>query len=242
MLYWTEWGTVARIRKASMDGSTNTTIHDANITRPYSLAIDLHFQMLYWGDETFHRIETSTVNGAHRRVITSISIDHPFSLSLLANNLYFSDWTFGVRSVNISGEETPTTIYDNFCDFMYPYGLRVISIQRQPQGIDITKSVLGRVYVTAWTSQLYTLLNGGVILCVPAMQNPCFVYIHVAMWLQVCCTVSGQNYPTKGLPCSIIHKLVATQFSQNYVLIQACILRAVTPPSQYISAILTYRS
>ena len=139
MLYWTEWGTAARIRKASMDGSSKTTIHDTNITRPYSLAIDLNFQMLYWGDETFHRIETSTVNGAYRRVITNIGIDRPFSLSLLANNLYLSDWTFGVRSVNKSGEEAPTTIYgiDNFCEFIYPHGLRVISIQRQPQGIDI---------------------------------------------------------------------------------------------------------
>ena len=120
-----------------MDGSTKTTIHDANITRPYSLAIDLNFQMLYWGDETFRRIETSTVNGAHRRVITNTGIDHPFSLSLLANNLYLSDWTFGVRSVSKSGEEAPTTIYNNFCQFIHPYGLRMISIQRQPQGIAI---------------------------------------------------------------------------------------------------------
>ena len=36
-----------------------------------------------------------------------------------------------------------------------------------------------------------------------AMQNPCFVYtviIYVAVWLQVCYTVTSQNYPTKGIP------------------------------------------
>ena len=40
-----------------------------------------------------------------------------------------------------------------------------------------------------------------------AMQNPCFIYtvtINVAVWLQVCCTVSGQNYPTKGLPYTVL--------------------------------------
>ena len=58
------------------------------------------------------------------------------------------------------------------------------------------------------------------------MQISCFVYtviIHVPLWLQVCSTVSGQSYPTKGIPCSITHRLMATvSLSQN------------------ISAILTY--
>ena len=67
-----------------MDGSANITIHDTNITRPYSLTIDLNPQMLYWADHTFDRIETSTVNGAHRRVITNMGVDQPFSLSLFA--------------------------------------------------------------------------------------------------------------------------------------------------------------
>jgi hypothetical protein len=40
------------------------------------------------------------------------------------------------------------------------------------------------------------------------------------------CVVAGVLYsqseldPTKGLPYSIIHRLVATQFSQNHVLVQ----------------------
>ena len=118
-----------------MDGSANITIHDTNITRPYSLTIDLNPQMLYWADHTFDRIETSTVNGAHRRVITNMGVDQPFSLSLFADSLYFSDWTFGVCSVNKSGGEAPTTIYNDFCDSIYSYGLRIISIRRQPHGI-----------------------------------------------------------------------------------------------------------
>ena len=51
----------------------------------------------------------------------------------------------------------------------------------------------------------------------------CFVYtviLHVPLWLQVCCTVSGQSYPTMGIPYSIIYRLVATRFSLNYVLMQ----------------------
>ena len=46
-----------------------------------------------------------------------------------------------------------------------------------------------------------------------AMQIVYTVILHVALWLQVCCTVSGQSCPTKGIPYSIIHRPVATQFS-----------------------------
>ena len=51
-----------------------------------------------------------------------------------------------------------------------------------------------------------------------AMQTPCFVYV-VHDHTRGCVVagmlhrVTGQNYPTKGLPYSIIHRLVATLFS-----------------------------
>ena len=95
----------------------------------------------------------------------------------------------------------------------------------------ILLSIISRVYyqeeyVAAWVSKLYTAKWWHHPTCTSltiAMHNPCFVYtviIHMAVWLQVCCMVSDQNYSTKGLPCSIIHRLVATQFWQIHVLVQ----------------------
>ena len=141
-LYWTESGTVARIKKASMDGSGEITIHNTEIQRPYSLVIDIETQMLYWADHTLDKIETSTVNGTGRRTVTTLGVSQPFSLSLLGNNLYYSDWIFGVRSVNRFNGETPTTIFNNFCDYISAYGLQVISLQRQPQGFSCSTTFI----------------------------------------------------------------------------------------------------
>ena len=49
--------------------------------------------------------------------------------------------------------------------------------------------------------------------------------------------------PHQGKPCSIIHRLEATQFSQNHVLLHHLsgiylLHAAVMPPSHYIRAIL----
>ena len=88
--------------------------------------------------------------------------------------------------------------------------------------IAIIPRVYQEEYVTAWASELYAVKWWRHPTCVSltiAMQISCFVYtviLHVPLWLQVCCTVSTQNCPTKGIPQSIIHRLntlVATQFS-----------------------------
>ena len=139
MLYWTEWGsrTVSRIKKASMDGSYMTVLHDTNIERAYSLVIDINSQELYWADYRLDIIEVSNVNGTNRRILINSGISQPFSLSMLGSMLYLSDWILGVRSVNISGSQEPTTIFNTFCGFTNFYGIQVISIRRQPQGIRV---------------------------------------------------------------------------------------------------------
>lgn len=117
-----------------MDGLAETTIHSTGIERPYSITIDIQNQELYWADNILDKIETSSVNGTGRRVLTSTGVPQVFSLSLFGNTLYFSDWTFGVRSVNKTGTQTPTTIYNIFCNFIYAYGIQVVSLEQQPQG------------------------------------------------------------------------------------------------------------
>ena len=65
------------------------------------------------------------------------------------------------------------------------------------------------------------------------------VILHEPLWLQVCST----ELAAKGLPYIIIHRLVATHIKScmctAFVSIALC---AVTPLSQSISTILTYRS
>ena len=110
------------------------------------------------------------------------------------------------------------------------------------------KSVLGRVRNCVGKQALCCeMVALSYISLTIAMQISCLVYtviLHVPLWLQVCCTVSDQSYPTKEIPYRIIHRLVVTVF------IKSCpctafvwyLLHAVTPLSQNISSILTHRS
>ena len=118
-----------------MDGLNVAAIHNTDLVRPYAITIDIETQSLYWADNILDKIETSSVSGAGRSTITTSGVPQVFSITVFGNNLYLSDWTFGVRSLNRSGEESPMTIFDNFCDFIYPYGIKVVSRQRQIYGI-----------------------------------------------------------------------------------------------------------
>ena len=124
-----------------MDGLSESTIHSTEIQRPYSIAIDIQNQELYWADNILDKIETSSVNGTGRRVLTTTGVPQVFSLSLFGSTLYFSDWTYGVRSLNKSGVQTPTTVYNIFCNFIYAYGIRVVSLERQPQGNTVNYNI-----------------------------------------------------------------------------------------------------
>ena len=117
-----------------MDGLAELTIHSTDLQRPYAITIDIQSQEIYWADHILDKIETSSVNGTGRRILTTSGIVQAFSLSLSGSTLFISDWTFGVTAMPRAGGEDPTTIYNNFCNFVYAYGVRVVSAERQPQG------------------------------------------------------------------------------------------------------------
>ena len=70
-MYWTDWGTIPKIEKASMDGSNRSVIHSTNLIWPNALTLDYVSQVLYWADASLNKIESSYVDGSNRRVIVS---------------------------------------------------------------------------------------------------------------------------------------------------------------------------
>ena len=82
------------------------------------------------------------------------------------------------------------------------------------RGVHIIKSGLRRVRncVGELALRFETERHSTYVSLTIAMQFSCLVYtviLHVPLWLQVCCTESGQSYPTKG----VTYRIVATQFS-----------------------------
>lgn len=83
-MYWTDWGEVAKIERAGMDGSQRRILVEHNITWPNGLAIDYQLSRLYWVDASMKRIESCDLDGANRRVSppSSTSVyDTPLKIS-----------------------------------------------------------------------------------------------------------------------------------------------------------------
>ena len=103
-MYFTDWGSVGRIEKASMDGTNRTVIHNTSLTWPNALALDTQTQTLYWADASLDKIERSSVDGSGRALLAQAGVIHPFSMLYRGSSLYFSDWSDDtIRTLAASG-------------------------------------------------------------------------------------------------------------------------------------------
>ena len=84
-MYWTDWGLVAKIESANLDGSERALVVSTALVWPNGLAIDRALRRLYWADAKTDRIESSDLDGANRWTLVSENIPHVFGLTLLGN-------------------------------------------------------------------------------------------------------------------------------------------------------------
>ena len=82
MMYWTDWGTNAKIESSAMDGSLRQTLINSSLVWPNGLAIDLEQMKLYWGDAKLKKIESSNIDGTNRRLVTDNNVGHIFGFDV----------------------------------------------------------------------------------------------------------------------------------------------------------------
>ncbi len=90
-LYWTDWGTFAKIERAELDGSNRKILVNTTIAWPNGLAIDYVERKLYWGDAKFDQISCINLDGTDRQVILK-DLPHVFGVSILGDDIYWTDW------------------------------------------------------------------------------------------------------------------------------------------------------
>ncbi|XP_072018653.1 uncharacterized protein [Amphiura filiformis] len=93
-LYWTDWGSSAKIERGRIDGSDRTTLVGSDLQYPNGLAIDYQDQRLYWCDAGLDRIEFIYLNGSGRSNIYTGTTIHPFDIGVYNGYVYWSDWLF----------------------------------------------------------------------------------------------------------------------------------------------------
>ena len=167
-MYWTDWGGVAKIERASMDGSDRRVLHNTGLTWPNGLTIDYTAQKIYWADASLDRIEFSNVDGNGRTVLLS-GLDHPFSITLEGNLLFWTDWQNNAIHVahKISGTTgSDLTIFNNFR--ARPFGIEAVTPIRQAQNGKIC--YISTPLLLPVQPLLIILL---IKLNIPAVANPC---------------------------------------------------------------------
>ena len=132
-MYWTDWGTPAKIEKASLDGLNRTVIHSTDLTWPNALTIDYENQDLYWADAMLDKLETSKVDGSIRRLLLDRSILHPFSITFFEGYLYWTDWILNaILAAPVNSPNQNRHILIQLQDD--PMGIEIVSRDRQPKG------------------------------------------------------------------------------------------------------------
>lgn len=76
-----------------MDGTLKQVIVATGLIWPNALTIDRRAQLLYWGDASLDKIESSNTDGSGRRILLQEdNVIHPFSIIFFNDTLYWSDW------------------------------------------------------------------------------------------------------------------------------------------------------
>ena len=132
-MYWSDWGPMARIERASMDGSNRQVIHHSNLVWPNALAIDYESQTLYWADAHLDKIESSRVDGTNRILLTSTGIGHAFGMVFHHNTLYISDWEGStILVLNSTGGGVRVLKELTTCNIVF--GIQIVDLEHQPMG------------------------------------------------------------------------------------------------------------
>ncbi|EDO49497.1 predicted protein, partial [Nematostella vectensis] len=95
LLFWSDWGTPARIERASMDGSRRSTlISGPTVRKPTGLTLDYLHGSLYWVDSkknSIWRINSSLLDGTDRKIIVSAPGITLRSIAVFGEFLYWTD-------------------------------------------------------------------------------------------------------------------------------------------------------
>ncbi|OWA55095.1 Low-density lipoprotein receptor-related protein 1 [Hypsibius exemplaris] len=103
-IFFSQWGDKARIEQAWLDGSGRVDIVSDKIIWPNAITIDFIHERLYWVDARLSWIESCKFDGHDRRTVQRLHYSHPFGLTILADRLYWTDWTTqSIKTAHLNG-------------------------------------------------------------------------------------------------------------------------------------------
>uniref|UniRef100_A0A452S896 LDL receptor related protein 4 n=1 Tax=Ursus americanus TaxID=9643 RepID=A0A452S896_URSAM len=127
-LFWTDWGHIAKIERANLDGSERKVLINTDLGWPNGLTLDYDTRRIYWVDAHLDRIESADLNGKLRQALVS-HVSHPFALTQQDRWIYWTDWqTKSIQRVDKYSGRNKETVLANVEGLM---DIIVVSPQRQ---------------------------------------------------------------------------------------------------------------
>lgn len=142
LIFWSDFGSVPKIEKATLAGEYRKVLVGTNIVHPRNLVIDYNAnpKRLYWVDVQYGAVQSVELDGTNRKEIVqldNVNIQHPFGITVNNENLYLTDWKTG--SINVVNKGN-----GNFKKALQTrasgkekaiMGIAIFDKSRQPQGI-----------------------------------------------------------------------------------------------------------
>lgn len=87
MLFFTDYGNVAKVARCNMDGTNRTQLVDYRIELPTAVALDVIRKLVYWADAYLDYIDVVDYDGKNRHSIVhgskvSVRREHSFPSSV----------------------------------------------------------------------------------------------------------------------------------------------------------------
>lgn len=130
-MYWIDWGSPAKIERASMDGTNRRVlISGDHIERPSGLAIDYTTRKLYWVDSKLKTIKHCSLNGTAIRELVNQGLKSPSAVTVFEDNIYWTDARSIYKANKFTGQNK-TVLVHNAAN---PQDAHIYHPQRQPSG------------------------------------------------------------------------------------------------------------
>lgn len=85
MMFFTDYGNVAKVERCNMDGTNRSRLVDYKIEQPTAVALDVIKKLVYWADAYLDYIDVVDYHGKNRHTIihgTQVSVTFHCELSV----------------------------------------------------------------------------------------------------------------------------------------------------------------
>ena len=133
-MFWTDWGSAAKIEKATLTGGQRVAIVTSNLQWPHGMDLDRGNKRIYWVDGGTDRIESVNYQGNNRILLSKFTGFLAFGVAMISPFLFFTDLVPG-DALHKLDADTGNYIVSNYRTRGTLKGIVAYDQSRQPPGM-----------------------------------------------------------------------------------------------------------